>query len=231
MEPTRREFLRQVGVFFATVVVGGITVSCTAEATPPTPTCYAPVAPTPTPTSEPTMTCYKPTEPPLTPTTLASDARWNALRASWLELNNPQLQSYEDTDFSRRLRQQHAEALAALVEAGQIDSAVAADVQVAFEQAVAHIQRQQVTCYIVQPPEYTPRQDVMTQAAALAEMAQRSDIDQKTVERVRTALARDMAWLAQFQAGQKPGDLADIQATPTEIKAARILVDLLAAAD
>lgn len=231
MEPTRREFLRQVGVFFATVVAGGVTVSCTSEATPPTPTCYAPVAPTPVPTSGPTMTCYEPTMPPPTPTILASDARWNALRVSWLELNNPQLQSYEDTDFSRRLRQQHADALTALTESGQIDAAVAADIQVAFEQAIAHIQRQQATCYIALPPEYAPRQDVMTQTAALTEMAQRSEIEPATVERAQAALARDMAWLAQFQAKQQPSDLADIQATPTEIKAARILVDLLAAAE
>ncbi len=177
------------------------------------------------------MTCYIPAEPPPTPTALANGARWSALRASWLELKNPQLQVYKDTDFSRRLRQQHAEALTALTEAGLIDSVVAADIQVAFEQAVAHIQRQQASCYILQPPEYTPRQDVMTQAAALTEMAQRSAIDPETVERARAALARDMAWLAQFQAGQKPGDLEGIQATPTEIKAARILVDLLAAAE
>ena len=231
MEPTRREFLRQVGVFFATVVVGGVTVSCTPEATPPTPTCYAPIAPTPTPTPEPTMTCYKPTEPPLTPTTLASDARWNALRASWLELNNPQLQSYEDTDFSRGLRQQHRTALTALTEAGQLDAAVADDIQIAFEQAIAHIQRQQFTCYkssLTLMQAYTPREDVLTQAEALTEMAQRSEINPATVERARAALARDMAWLAQFQAKQQPVDLANIEATPTEIKAARILVDLLA---
>ncbi|HSD82495.1 MAG TPA: hypothetical protein VLG46_01475, partial [Anaerolineae bacterium] len=65
----------------------------------------------------------------------------------------------------------------------------------------------------------------------LTEMAQRSDIDPATVERARAALARDMAWLAQFRAGENPKDLESIQATPTEIKAARILVDLLSDAN
>lgn len=217
MEPTRREFMRQVGVFLVAFIASGCQTSRTPQPTSP------PMPPT----------CYQPTAVPVspTPTALATDPHWNTLRASWLELNNPQLQSYEDTDFSRRLRQQHRKALAALTEAGQIDRAVAVAIQVAFDQAMAHIQRQQVTCYIALPPEYAPRQDVMTQAAALTEMAQRSKIDPTTVERARAALARDMAWLAQFQVKQQPDDLADIQATATEIKAARILVDLLATAD
>lgn len=243
MEPTRREFMRQVGVFLAGWLASGCAAPRTPEPTPgpPTMTCYEPTAvppspacysplPTPAPRPSPTLTCYTPTPSP-TPTPMANNARWNALRTSWLELKNPQLQVYEDTDFSRRLRQQHAEALAALTEAGLLDAAVAADIQVAFEEAIAHIQRQQATCYIALPPEYTPRQDVLTQTAALTEMAQRSDIDPATVERARAALARDMAWLAQFQAGEKPGDLADIQATPTEIRAARILAELLATTD
>ena len=216
MEPTRREFMRQVGVFLAAFIAAG---------------CEASRTPEPTLQPPPTMTCYQPTQPPLTPTALANDVRWEALRSSWLELKSPQLQTLEDTAFSRRLRQQHAEALTALTEAGQIDAVVADDIQVAFDQAIAHIQRQQATCYIALPAEYTPRQDVMTQAATLTEMAQRSDIDPATVERARAALARDMAWLAQFQAGQQPIELEDIQATPTEIQAARILVDLLAAAN
>jgi hypothetical protein len=226
MEPTRREFLRQVGVFLAAFIAGGCAPARAPEPTPPTMTCYEPTAIPPSPTPTPIMMCYSPL-----PTPVASITSWSALRTSWLELNNPQLQVYEDTDFSRRLRQQHADALTTLTEAGQIDAAVAADIQVAFEQAIAHIQRQQATCYIALPPEYTPRQDVMTQAKALTEMAQRSEINPVTVERARAALARDMVWLAQFQAKQQPGDLEDIQATPTEIKAARLLVDLLVAAE
>ncbi|CAG0936327.1 hypothetical protein TFLX_05197 [Thermoflexales bacterium] len=231
MEPTRREFMRQVGVFLAGWLASGCAASRTPEPTPMM-TCYQPTAIPVTPTLKPspTLTCYTPTPAP-TPTPQANDARWSALRASWLELKNPQLQTYEDTDFSRHLSQQHAEALTALTEAGLLDAAVAADIQVAFDQAVAHVQRQQATCYIALPPEYTPRQEVLTQTAALTEMAQRSDINPATVERARAALARDMAWLAQFQAGEKPDDLADIQATPTEIRAARILVDLLLAAN
>jgi hypothetical protein len=58
-------------------------------------------------------------------------------------------------------------------------------------------------------------------------MAQRSAIDPATVARARAALEKDVAWLSLFQAGQQPGDLNVIQATPTEVKAASILVALL----
>jgi hypothetical protein len=142
-------------------------------------------------------------------------------------LADPRLQSFEDTEFSLSLRQRHTDALKALVDSKELEAAIAAEIGVAFEQAVAHIQRQMATCYIALPPEYTPRADLMTQAAALTEMAQRSSIDSNTVARAWAALERDMAWLSQFQAGQKPGELNVIQVTPTEAEAARILVALL----
>ncbi len=184
MEPTRREFMRQVGVFLITLGASG---------------CEAP----------------------------QTDTSLNALRASWLELKNPQLR--EDTDL-KHLLQQHSEALTALVKEELIDSAVAADIQVAFEEAIAHIRRSQVTCY--NPTvELTPRQDMLEQAMVLAELAQQTTIDSDTIERVGAALARDIAWLDQLRAGQRSNNPEEIQPTPTEIEAARILVELLATPD
>jgi hypothetical protein len=187
VEPTRREFMRQVSVFLITLIASG---------------CEAP----------------------------QTDVSLNTLRASWLELKDLPLQVDEGTDFSQRLLQQHAEALTALVEEGLIDSAVAADIQVAFEEAVAHIRRLRVMCYnptIVA----VPRQAMVDQAMALTELAQQTTIDPDTLERARAALARDIAWLDQLRAGQGSNNPEGIQPTPSEIEAARILAELLATTD
>jgi hypothetical protein len=147
-----------------------------------------------------------------------------------LDLKDSQLQSLKDTDFSQSLRRRQADALAALIAHQELEPDIADEISTAFEQAIAHVQREMATCYIAVPPEYTPRQSLTTQAATLAEMAQRCKIDPDTAARARAALERDMAWLSRFQAGLEPRELDNIQVTPTEVEAARILVDLLLAA-
>jgi hypothetical protein len=199
MKTTRREFIRRVGVALGSLMA----MRCV--------TCYAPVEVThPSPTA-------------------ASDAdpAWDALRECWLDLDNPELLSFEDTDFSRDLRQRHADALADLVDSGEIDAAVADEIDAAFEEAIAHIQRQQATCYIALPPEFTPRDDLMQRAEILEMMAAEGGIDSETVAQAQAALERDIAWLAQFHAGEAPGELEEIEVTPEAAEAARILVKLL----
>lgn len=203
--PDRREFMRNIGVALASL----LTARCIVQ-----PTCYTPALPTPMPT------CYTATPPTPNP-------QWSALRDCWLALDDPALQSFEETDFSRELCQRHADALDALIAAGELDPAVAAEMAVAFQEAVAHVQRQMASCYIALPPEYTPRDDLVARAAALEEMAVRSEIDPATVEQARAALERDVAWLAQFHAGQTPGALDEVEVPPEAAEAARILVDLL----
>jgi hypothetical protein len=149
------------------------------------------------------------------------------LRACWLDLDHSELQSFEDTDFSRDLRQRHEQALTALVERGTIDDAVADEIAIAFEEAIAHIQRQQATCYIALPPVFAPREDLIKQAELLEEMASEGDIDSETMAQAQAALARDIAWLAEFHAGEEPGELDGIIVSPEAAEAARILVELL----
>jgi hypothetical protein len=163
---------------------------------------------------------------PIEPTPTTSQ-HWTDLRRCWLDLDDPKLRSFEDTDFSHDLRQRHADALAALVTNGELDEAVADEIAVAFEEAIAHVQRQQATCYIALPPEFTPRDDLMRQAVVLEEMAAAGDIDPGTVAQVQAALERDMAWLAQFHTGEMPGKLEEIEITPEAAEAARVLVQLL----
>ena len=204
MPPTRRDFIRYVGLFLASALVRGCY-----------PTCYTGV-PLPPPTGN----------PPPSPTPSLNE-RWVALRDCWYSLDDPQLQSFEDNDVIVALRRRHQEALDTLVAAGELDAAVAAEIAIAFGQAVAHIQRNQATCYIALPAEFQPRADLLSQEAVLEEMAVQSAIDPATVETARAALARDIEWLSQFQAGQVPGSLEEIEPDPNALEAARILVEVL----
>jgi hypothetical protein len=202
MRTTRREFIRRVGIALGSLMA----IRCVS--------CYAPIEPTGSP-------------PAPWPTESGADPNWGVLRVCWLDLDNPKLQSFEGTDFSRELRQRHADALADLVDSGEIDAAVAAEIDAAFEEAIAHIQRQQATCYIALPPEFTPRDDLMQRAEILEMMAAEGGIDSETVAQAQAALERDIAWLAQFHAGETPGELEGIEITPEAAEAARILVKLL----
>jgi hypothetical protein len=154
-------------------------------------------------------------------------AHWHALRGCWLDLQNPEIKSYEDTDFSAELRRRHSKAIEVLIACEAIEARVAHAIVVAFEQAIFHVRRQMATCYLMLPLEFIPRENLVAQAAALTEMIGRSDIEPQTVARARAALERDMTWLAQFEAGKQPGNLDQIQTTPAEVEAARVLVDLL----
>ena len=204
MRTTRREFIRRVGIAMGSLMA----MRCVS--------CYAPIEPTgPFPPPSP-----QPTEPSV-------DPNWNTLRECWLDLDSSELRSYDDTDFSIELRQRHDDALAALVENGELDSAVAGEIDAAFEEAIAHIQRQQATCYIMLPPVFAPREDLVQQTSILEELAEESDIEPETVAQAQAALERDIAWLSQFHAGEDPGELDGIEVTPEAAEAAKILVDLL----
>jgi len=219
MNPTRREFMRQVGVTLAGLLLSGCDLASQLT---------APQAPTP----YQYQTCYIPPMPTdTTPPASESEERWRSLRACWLDLRDTRLQSPGDPTFSKDLRRRHADALKALVASQELRADVADEIGIAFEEAVNHVVRKMATCYVpIESREanpYPPREELITQAAALTEMAGHSDIDPATVARARKALARDMAWLAQFQAGQAPGELSSIEATPAQIEAARVLVELL----
>jgi hypothetical protein len=196
---TRREFIRRVGIALGSLMA----MRC--------------------------VSCYAPAEMTLISSTASSgtDPNWDALRSCWLDLDNPTLRSFEDNDFSRDLRQRHDEAFTALVASGELDAAVAAEIDAAFEEAIAHIQRQQATCYITLPPEFTPRDDLVQQAELLETLAAEGDIDPQTVAQAQAALERDIAWLARFHAGETPDGLEGIEVTPEAAEAARVLVELL----
>ncbi len=221
MNPTRRDFIRYVGIALA----GLVARSCGRV------TCYTPaIEPPPTPAGTPTpvqTTCYVVMTPQVVTVAPIGNLHWAGIHRCWLSLNSPELQSYEETDFSRSLRERHKLELDMLVANNGVDASVAEQIQIAFEQAIAHVQRQVAECYEAMPMEYYPRQDLAQQMAALEEMAGKSDVDPATVAQAQEALERDIAWLDDFQAGRVPGALEEVEADPAAVEAARILVELL----
>ena len=152
---------------------------------------------------------------------------WTALRDCWAELKCGEARSIGDEPLSQDLQQRHSQALQALVANGELATDVAQKVGVAFEQILAHHEGLLSMCYIAIPVEHMPRQDLMAQIAALEEMVGGSDLDPAVVAQVRETLGRDIAWLAQFLAGEEPGVVSDIEVGTTSAEAARVLVELL----
>jgi hypothetical protein len=146
-------------------------------------------------------------------------------------LRDPRLPAPGGAAFSHDLLRRHSDALNALQADRQLDADVAVAMAVAFEEAIAHVQRKAAPCYEPVPPgqfnPYASREELATQAAALAEMAERSAINPVTVARAQAALERDLAWLARFRAGLAPAEPAAFMPGPAEVEAARVLVELL----
>jgi hypothetical protein len=82
-------------------------------------------------------------------------------------------------------------------------------------------------CYIMLPPEFAPRADLVQQAAALEKIAEKGDVEPATVRLAQEALERDITWLAQFQSGQVTGTLEEVEADAASVEAAQILIELL----
>jgi hypothetical protein len=158
------------------------------------------------------------------------------LRLDWLAQKTRETppERYEQGEQARdKLVAEHRAALDDWVAAGELDAAVADQMQVAFAEAAFHAWRNNapMTCYEALPIEYGARDDLIQQAELLREAA--SDLDPAVVEEVQAAIARDIAL---FEAATGPGagfeliqqfEAGEIEASPEAVEAARILVDLL----
>lgn len=243
MGSDRREFIRGVGIMLASL----LTTRCF-----PRTTCYVPPEPSRTPTP-PTPTCY--TVIPTTPTPQSSALEgedWDRLRRPWRDLDRLARQA---PDLERgqkaheRLVADHQAALDKLVGTGQLDPAVAEEMQAAFEGAAYHVWRANapITCYEpIAPPDYQVESssDLARQAELLSEMADKSAIDPNTVAQAQAAIERDVAFLTLSSAEQNAlaeavreaaGDTwafprlteLDMDVSPESVQAARTLVALL----
>jgi hypothetical protein len=171
-----------------------------------------------------------------TPSGGKDDSPRGCLRSCWLRLDGLARQArgdYERGDKAReKLVAEHRAALDDLIAAGEVDAAVADQMQVAFKEASYHVWRSNapMTCYMAPPVEYEARRDLIRQAELLCETA--SDLDPVVVEEVQTAIERDIAF---FEATASPGGsklieqfkAGEIEASPEAVEAARILVDLI----
>ncbi len=246
MNPTRRDFIRYVGILLA----GALARSCGADSSTPTPaptptpvpadpfqvTCYVPAAPTLTPSPPPTsqVTCY--TAVPLTPTgaPLSDNPLWAKLREYWVALVSlqqpPSGWTPDDPNSPRQLVEPHREALDALVQVGEVEAAVAEQIQTAFEEAADHAYMSTMMCYdmsVEGARQQETRADFALQLSLLDEMAAKSNVDPAIVAQAREALERDITWLDELRTGKLPQPLEEIEADPKAIEAARILVELL----
>lgn len=173
------------------------------------------------------------------------------LRACWTSFDwlSEQTQRNLDGEYGeesmQRLLDDHRAALDELVAAGELDAAVAGEVQTAFGEATYHIWRSlgPMTCY--EPLEFDyevdSRVQLLSQAAALQEMAEGSTVDPETAARARAVIERDIAFLRLTRGEERVlfeqieyGDegypsLAelDLQIPPETAEAARFLVELL----
>ncbi len=201
----RRRFIKSVGVTLASLVVSRALPACTSN--------------TISDTAQP-------------------HSAWKRLRQSWLELSVLKDALFSDWDNIQATADQqsaaHKAALDELVAAGQLKQAVSEQLQLAYVEAVYHIQRSMATCYIGLPFEYDVRVDLLQQTHTLHELAGKLDLDPAVVAQAQASIARDVAYFEAVQAGkierkQIEQQFQDdqLQASPKAVAAANILVDLL----
>jgi hypothetical protein len=214
VSPTRREFIKQLGVMLASAVMG----SCT----PP-----SGGGPTSTPDFDPMITCYEAVELTLTPpppdqltrqadilTATATSSGLNPeatrqalvaiarerLQAAWQQLNELAEETRADFESGEQKRDElaaaHRAALDDLVVRGELTEAVAGQVQAAFEAAAYHVWRANapITCYEPVLIDYKPvSSDRLVEQARL--LAERDDLDPQVVSQAQAAIAKEVAFL------------------------------------
>jgi hypothetical protein len=213
------------------VSVASILMTRCRPISPPTPTCYAPLPPTPD---------------ALTPR--------DRLRKCWLSFGDLAQRTQQaatgensEDDFSQQLNSDHRAALDELVASGELTAPVADLVQEAYSAAVYHIWRSNapITCYEPMIVDYAPVSAnlLVEQSAILNDLSTQSMINPETLAKAQAALEHDMAFYALSEAdvqalyeqvmNTSPGQpIPSFQELPLEVSpdakaAAQFIVDLL----
>lgn len=180
------------------------------------------------------------------------DAPRGRVRRAWLSLDELAETTGQNSEsgeaMQSRLSADHRAALDELVAAGELSATAAGDVQAAFDAAAYHAWRAHapITCYEPALVDYAPTTaaNLGQQAALLAEMAAQGRLDSETVARARTAIERDVAFVALtneeeqalysrlIEAGQDFGamptfDQIELAIPPEAAEAALFLVEVL----
>ena len=182
----------------------------------------------------------------------SDDSPKSRLRDCWLSLEKLAQETQKDFEQAEKMNQglleDHRSALDDLVAAGEIHSAAAEQVQIAFEEATYHVWRSNapITCYEPVLVDYTPTssEQLTQQITLLTEIAEEGDIDEVTIARAQAALEQDIAFLSladeETQAIYEKliataGDTytfpsfdeLDLKITPESAEAACFLIDVL----
>ena len=217
MSSTRRDFIKGFGLFLASMVISGCVPHKDKADTP----------------RDRLRICWQRLD------WLAEQMR----QASKAKPGEDTLKKGEDA--RTRLVADHQQALDELVASGDLDQAVAMQVQVAFGAAAYHVWRSNVpiTCYEPVMVDYTPITSAqLGQQAAI--LAQGKDLDPNTVAQMQASIARDIAFLAlpitdrqalyrrlikASQEGQAipQFEQLDLEIPPDAAQAAQFLVELL----
>ncbi len=268
----RREFLKRLGIALASLVSTRCVPTLKQPTETPQMRCYDMVEPTPTPSSPPPVTCYTVVPSPTPANELTRQAQTlketaeagglpvDATRQAWAAISRERLRTcwfgldvlaqravdLEQGDWTlKSLVAEHRAALDDLVSVSELQEAVAAQVQIAFEEAAYHVWRSNapITCYKPAMIDFTPTSsdDLVRQAELLAE---NGDLDPNTIALAQTAIARDMAFLGmspeeiqalydeivQAHAAGTPYptfEEIELDISPEAAQAARFLVELL----
>jgi hypothetical protein len=250
MRYTRRDLMKQIGIAMASLAA----TRCTRV------TCYIPVElPTATPSADQLAQqtavirnlAQNGTVVPSTAQRAQAAIGREHLRACWQQLQQLATVTAQDGNRGETMRTaliaEHQSALDDLISLGEIQPAVAEQVQVALDGAAYHVWAANVPiiCYKETPINYKPASSdqLARQSALLADMAQGGGMDRETIARAQTAVERDIAFLnlpddavqAMYDKlmkastnGQYPTfDQVDLQIPPESADAARFLVELL----
>jgi hypothetical protein len=189
------------------------------------------------------------------PTAGKSETPRDHLRDCWLRLDGLAQETrdnWSDFEQGEQIKQQliseHRAALDELIAAGELDAAVAGQMQSAFDAAAYHVWRSNapITCYEAMLLDYKPvsSSQLVQQAEMLAEMAESGNLDPNTVAQAQAAVEQDIAFLSLSQAETQAlydalieagGDSYDfpsldeleLEVSAETVAAARFLVELL----
>jgi hypothetical protein len=222
MAPTRRQFIRQLGIMLASLVASGCVPSCPAAA--PVPGSGS------SPPRERLRSCW--------------------LGLDWLAQQTQDNVSgdYErQTRAWDKILKKHRAALDELVAAGELDAGVADRVQAAFGEATHHVWRSNsgMTCYEPTPLDgmyMDTKHRLIDRAQRLDEISKNGAVDPCTIVRIQAAIEREIAFLTYPEQEidamyheivettddfDPPISAFDLPGDPATAEAARFLVELL----
>jgi hypothetical protein len=221
----RREFIKQIGIALASMMM----VRCVESP--------GVTQPDPDPTSTPECVFEA-----------AGDSPRERLRSCWTSLDWLAGQAQNDFKCGERAQKQlvtaHRAVLDDLAGGGELRAEIGAYVHAAFDEAVSHVYRSSapISCYESAGPiyRYASRDQLVERTKQLNEMAASGSISPETTAQVQAALERDIAFLNLSEAEELPytrlaitgGDYPaydelDLEIDPEAAEAAAFLLDLL----